>query len=100
MTVLLQSVLTVTCYNQHFLISILPTVNCKSAFYPLPPDVYDSSIRIWLLQQKHINSSKRQFHQTHIIVDMDASLNKRISCHVSSINCRTLVASITTRPII
>jgi len=32
MTVLLHSVLTVTCYNQHFLISILPPVNSKSAW--------------------------------------------------------------------
>jgi len=31
MTVLLHSVLTVSCYNQHFLVSILPPVNPKSA---------------------------------------------------------------------
>jgi len=31
MRVLLHSVLTVSCYNQHFLISILPPLNPKSA---------------------------------------------------------------------
>jgi len=32
MTILLNSVLTVSCYNQHFLVSILPPVTPKSAW--------------------------------------------------------------------
>src|SRR6218665_1778900 len=99
MTVFLHYVLTVICYNQHFVISVILPVNSKSStsnqhflisilpspninsanqqisILPRPPGVYDSSIRCWLLQQKYINSSKRQFHQLQNISGIDHNCN-------------------------
>ena len=56
MTVLLHSVLTASCYNQHFLISTLPPVNPKAA---LPKSIFKQHFT--LFKQQISESADRHF---------------------------------------